>query len=91
MEKRRRERINRSLEELKRLVLEAQNRDVSMLCQQKSPLQTKVFGLRRFLLKQAFRFCSAAKFKEMLKLLALFIYGICFLAVLGHCSKNGAR
>lgn len=30
MEKRRRERINRSLEELKRLVLEAQNRDVSM-------------------------------------------------------------
>lgn len=36
MEKRRRERINRSLEELKRLVLEAQNRDVSMLCQQKN-------------------------------------------------------
>ena len=32
MEKRRRERINRSLEELKRLVLEAQNRDVSILC-----------------------------------------------------------
>ena len=30
MEKRRRERINRSLEELKRLVLEAQNRDVSI-------------------------------------------------------------
>ena len=71
MEKRRRERINRSLEELKRLVLEAQNRDVSMLCQQKSSLQTKVFGLCRFLLKQASRFCSAAKLKEMLKLLAL--------------------
>lgn len=32
MEKRRRERINRSLEELKRLVLEAQNRDVSTIC-----------------------------------------------------------
>lgn len=31
MEKRRRERINRSLEELKRLVLQAQNRDVSIM------------------------------------------------------------
>ena len=63
MEKRRRERINRSLEELKRLVLEAQNRDVSMLCQQKSSRRITVFGL--------YCFCSAPKFKEMLKLLAL--------------------
>lgn len=31
MEKKRRERINRSLEELKRLVLQAQNRDVSTM------------------------------------------------------------
>ena len=43
MEKRRRERINRSLEELKRLVLEAQNRDVSMLCRvsKKNPCNDK--------------------------------------------------
>lgn len=40
MEKRRRERINRSLEELKRLVLEAQNRDVCCAVSAKKILVT---------------------------------------------------
>ena len=65
MEKRRRERINRSLEELKRLVLEAQNRDVSMLCQQIGSQQiiaVQVFSSCRVLLKLIFCFCSAYKF-----------------------------
>lgn len=47
MEKRRRERINRSLEELKRLVLEAQNRDVSMLRQQKLPCNNNSTSVHR--------------------------------------------
>lgn len=70
MEKRRRERINRSLEELKRLVLEAQNRDVSLLCQQQNigtcsiHLTSLFFKLKVFVL-------SRDKFMDSLKLLVL--------------------
>lgn len=70
MEKRRRERINRSLEELKRLVLEAQNRDVSLLCQQQNidtcsiQLTSVFFNLKLFVL-------SRYKFMNSLKLLVL--------------------
>ena len=70
MEKRRRERINRSLEELKRLVLEAQNRDVSLLCQQQNidtcsiQLTSAFFNLKLFVL-------SRYKFMNSLKLLVL--------------------
>lgn len=81
MEKKRRERINRSLEELKRLVLQAQNRDVSTMTsriylrkeeglkiEKKYCYMTTFF----FLLEQCFSFCPADKFKEVLKLLVLF-------------------
>ena len=70
MEKRRRERINRSLEELKRLVLEAQNRDVSLLCQQQN-IDTCSIQLTSLFFKLKLFVLSRYKFMNSLKLLVL--------------------
>lgn len=70
MEKRRRERINRSLEELKRLVLEAQNRDVSLLCQQQN-IDTRSIQLTSLFFKLKLFVLSRYKFMNSLKLLVL--------------------